>query len=113
MVSPGAAIAAGTWACAMPGAAMRNDRPISALRMEVLPTVHGRSAGAATGAKLHSIRTPVADQWAAQLKRTIMKLSRRQFLRLGGAAAAVPAVSRFARAQSYPSRQIRFIIGYP
>src|SRR3989440_2148546 len=42
-----------------------------------------------------------------------MKFPRRQFLRLAGAAVALPAVSRFARAQAYPSRQIRLIIGYP
>src|SRR5437588_705019 len=42
-----------------------------------------------------------------------MKFPRRQFLRLAGAAVALPAVSRIARAQVYPSRQIRLIIGYP
>src|SRR5215212_11823080 len=42
-----------------------------------------------------------------------MTFPRRQFLRLAGAAAALPAVSRLARAQAYPARQIRLIIGYP
>src|SRR2546423_13847877 len=42
-----------------------------------------------------------------------MTFPRRQFLRLAGAALALPAVSRIARAQAYPSRQIRLIIGYP
>jgi len=42
-----------------------------------------------------------------------MKLRRREFLHLAGAAAALPAVSRLARAQSYPSRPLRMIIGYP
>src|SRR5947208_14718752 len=42
-----------------------------------------------------------------------MKFPRRQFLRLAGTAVALPAVSRIARAQAYPSRQIRLIIGYP
>jgi tripartite-type tricarboxylate transporter receptor subunit TctC len=42
-----------------------------------------------------------------------MRFPRRQFLRLAGAAAALPAVSRLARAQAYASRQIRLIIGYP
>ena len=36
-----------------------------------------------------------------------MKLPRRQFLRLAGGAAALPAVLRIARAQAYPSRPIR------
>jgi tripartite-type tricarboxylate transporter receptor subunit TctC len=42
-----------------------------------------------------------------------MTLPRRQFLRLAGAAVALPAVSRIARAQSYPTRSVRLIIGYP
>jgi tripartite-type tricarboxylate transporter receptor subunit TctC len=42
-----------------------------------------------------------------------MTLPRRQFLRLAGAAVALPAVARIARAQAYPARQIRLIIGYP
>ena len=42
-----------------------------------------------------------------------MKLPRRQFLHLAGAAIALPAASRIARAQSYPSRPLRMIIGYP
>src|SRR5262245_56558326 len=42
-----------------------------------------------------------------------MKLPRRNFLHLAAAAAALPAVSRIAVAQSYPSRPIRLIIGAP
>ena len=42
-----------------------------------------------------------------------MKLLRRQFLRLAAGAAALPAVSRFAWAQSYPSRPVRLIVGFP
>ena len=42
-----------------------------------------------------------------------MKLPRRKFLRLAGGAAALPAVSRFAWAQAYPTRPVRLIIGYP
>jgi len=38
---------------------------------------------------------------------------RRQFLRLAVAAAALPAVSRTARAQTYPSRPVRIIVGFP
>jgi tripartite-type tricarboxylate transporter receptor subunit TctC len=41
-----------------------------------------------------------------------MKLPRRKFLHLAAAAAALPAVSRFAWAQSYPSRPVRIIVGY-
>jgi tripartite-type tricarboxylate transporter receptor subunit TctC len=41
-----------------------------------------------------------------------MKLPRRTFLRLTAGAAALPAVSRFAWAQSYPSKPVRVIVGY-
>src|SRR5215475_8750798 len=42
-----------------------------------------------------------------------MKLPRRNFLQLAAGAAALPAVSRLARAQAYPSRPVRIIVGYP
>jgi tripartite-type tricarboxylate transporter receptor subunit TctC len=38
-----------------------------------------------------------------------MKLPRRNFLHLAAGAAALPAVSRFAWAQTYPSRPVRII----
>jgi tripartite-type tricarboxylate transporter receptor subunit TctC len=37
---------------------------------------------------------------------------RRQFLHLAAGAAALPAVSRIARAQAYPSRPVRIIVGF-
>jgi len=42
-----------------------------------------------------------------------MKLPRRNFLHLAAAAAALPAVSRIARAQTYPTRPVRLIVGWP
>ena len=43
-----------------------------------------------------------------------MKLPRRrQFLHLAAGAAALPAVSRFAWAQAYPSRPVRLLVGFP
>jgi tripartite-type tricarboxylate transporter receptor subunit TctC len=41
-----------------------------------------------------------------------MKLERRRFLRLAGGAAALPAVSRIADAQTYPTRPVRIIVGF-
>jgi tripartite-type tricarboxylate transporter receptor subunit TctC len=41
-----------------------------------------------------------------------MKLSRRNFLHLAAGAAALPAVSRFAWAQAYPTRPVRLIEGF-
>jgi tripartite-type tricarboxylate transporter receptor subunit TctC len=40
-----------------------------------------------------------------------MKLPRRKFLHLAAGAAALPAVSRVARAQAYPTRPITIIVG--
>jgi tripartite-type tricarboxylate transporter receptor subunit TctC len=42
-----------------------------------------------------------------------MKLPRRQFLHLAAGAAALPAVSRIARTQAYPTRPVRVIVGFP
>ncbi len=41
-----------------------------------------------------------------------MKLLRRQFLHLAAGAAALPAVSRFAWAQTYPTRPVRIVVGF-
>ena len=41
-----------------------------------------------------------------------MKLPRRKFLHLAAGAAALPAVSVIARAQTYPSRPVRIIVGF-
>jgi tripartite-type tricarboxylate transporter receptor subunit TctC len=40
-----------------------------------------------------------------------MKLPRRKFLHLAAGAAAMPAASRIARAQAYPTRPVRIIVG--
>jgi tripartite-type tricarboxylate transporter receptor subunit TctC len=42
-----------------------------------------------------------------------MKLPRRKFLHLAAGAAALPPVSRIARAQAYPSRPVRIVVGFP
>ncbi len=42
-----------------------------------------------------------------------MKLPRRQFLQLAAGAAALPAISRLAWAQAYPSRPVRIVVGIP
>jgi tripartite-type tricarboxylate transporter receptor subunit TctC len=41
-----------------------------------------------------------------------MKLPRRQFLHLAAGAAALPAASRIARAQTYPTRPVRILVGF-
>ena len=41
-----------------------------------------------------------------------MRLHRRRFLNLTAAAAALPAASRLAAAEAYPSRPIRLVVGF-
>ena len=42
-----------------------------------------------------------------------MKLPRRRFLHLAASATALPALSRIARAGTYPSRPVQMIVGFP
>ena len=49
---------------------------------------------------------------AGILERDAMKLPRRTFLHLAAGAAALPALSDIVRAQSYPTRPARIIVGF-
>src|SRR5580700_11388565 len=42
-----------------------------------------------------------------------MKLPRRRFLHLSASAAALPALPHVARADTYPSRPVQMIVGFP
>jgi tripartite-type tricarboxylate transporter receptor subunit TctC len=52
------------------------------------------------------------DEPSAKVQGGIMKFPRRQFLHLAAGAAVLPAVSKIAKAQTYPTRPVRLIIGY-
>jgi tripartite-type tricarboxylate transporter receptor subunit TctC len=41
-----------------------------------------------------------------------VRLPRRIFLQLAAGAAALPALSRIARAQTYPTRPVRILVGF-
>ncbi len=41
-----------------------------------------------------------------------MKLFRREFLHLAAGAAALPAISKIAKAQNYPTRPVRLVVGF-
>jgi tripartite-type tricarboxylate transporter receptor subunit TctC len=47
-----------------------------------------------------------------ELNRDVMKLPRRQFLHLAACTAALPAISRIAGAQTYPSQPVHIIVGF-
>src|SRR5450755_996404 len=42
-----------------------------------------------------------------------MEIQRRRFLRVAAAAVALPVVPRIARAQTYPARPVRIVVGFP
>ena len=46
-------------------------------------------------------------------RRLVTRHPRRRFLHLAAGAAVLPAISRGARAQTYPARPVRIIVGYP
>jgi tripartite-type tricarboxylate transporter receptor subunit TctC len=52
-------------------------------------------------------------QMALGLQESTMKLSRRKFLHLAAGPAVLPSVSRFARAQTYPTRPVTMVVPYP
>src|SRR5262245_33377057 len=56
----------------------------------------------------------IAPDYLATRRKTgsaVMSLRRRAFLRLAAGAAALPAVSRIAGAQPYPSRPVHLVVG--
>jgi len=58
-----------------------------------------------------SFGAAAAIGWAQRRCGRCNKLPRRKFLHLAAGAAALPAVSRIARAQTYPSRPVKIIVG--
>ena len=52
-------------------------------------------------------------RWLPAREGTVMTTSRRRFLHVVTGAAALPAVSRIAWAQTYPSRRVRVIVPFP
>src|SRR3954453_14283236 len=51
--------------------------------------------------------------YACCLRRTLMNLARRKLLQLAAVTSALPAISRIAIAQAYPSRTIKLVIPFP
>src|ERR1700686_1812214 len=48
----------------------------------------------------------------ASFRGGVMKLPRRAFLHLAAGAAVLPAVCKIAKAETYPARPVRLIVGY-
>src|SRR5262249_45322689 len=107
--------------------ARRRDRQ-AALRRHGSGTAAARAADAGGARRVSESRDRemVADHQGGQhqggMKRVAspslrrgaaMKPPRRNFLHLAAGAAALPAVSRIARAQAYPTRPVRIVVGFP
>jgi tripartite-type tricarboxylate transporter receptor subunit TctC len=58
-------------------------------------------------------RWPPFGRPCQQLSASAPEISRRQLVNLITGAAALPAFSRIARAETYPSRPVRIIVGFP
>src|SRR5262249_17720627 len=63
------------------------------------------------GGKLMLVSGPSEWVWEGYIM-TSAKLPRRQFLHLAAGTVALPALSRIARAQAYPTRPVRVIVPY-
>jgi tripartite-type tricarboxylate transporter receptor subunit TctC len=79
---------------------------------EIIDKLNEEINVALTDTKLKARLTDLGATVRAFWRGTIMKLPRRQFLHLAAGAAALPAVSRVAWAQAYPSRPVRWIVGF-
>ena len=64
---------------------------------------------------LYSLRVtaPGCARAKPKLETKAMKLPRRQFLHLAAGAGALPRLAQIAWAQTYPSRPVRIIVGFP
>ena len=81
---------------------------------DFIPELSARSADAfanLAAAALPDAQYGTSRQRCTNVRSIAMRLPRRKFLHL--AAGALPAVSRFAWAQGYPSRPVRIIAGFP
>src|SRR5262245_56965143 len=67
-------------------------------------------SGGRSSRRRTSKRNEASRRW--DFRETLMKLPRRNFLHLAAGAAALPAVSRVAWAQAYPTRTVRLIVGF-
>jgi hypothetical protein len=85
----------------------RAEFPIITIRSEI--AVGGQNLPSIIALYFHA-------PWARTLGLAMANLKlphRRQFLHLAAGAAALPAASRMAWAQTYPSRPVRIVVGFP
>src|SRR5262245_9189985 len=64
------------------------------------------------GFTIASLQSPSSPPSRHLTGESTMKLPRRTFLHLAAGAAALPAVASIAKAQSYPSRPVRIVVGF-
>src|SRR5262249_30229492 len=81
-------------------------------RRRSAPTRKPRSPNGGRSSSRRASRRNEADSSPASREGNAMKLPRRNFLHLAAGAAALPAVTRTAWAQNYPTRPVRLIVGF-
>ena len=81
--------------------------------MAAPPPPAGEHSHSQSTSVLRKLSTPASGCPRALVGRNAMKLPRRQFLHLAASAAALPALSRIAKAQAYPARPIRLVVPFP
>src|SRR5262249_45094662 len=81
---------------------------------EIIALLHGEIVKIIALPDMKERRAPLgSDQiGSAREECTIINLPRRNFLHLAAGAAALPAMSRFAWAQAYPTRPVRLIVPF-
>src|SRR6266853_4822121 len=62
---------------------------------------------------LHHLRIMRRERYQRGTHMTNVKLPRRRFLHLAAGAAALPFAPHVARSQTYPSRPVHIIVGFP
>src|SRR5215470_3362265 len=82
------------------------------IRRRSRPTTRPRSRSGGRSSRPRTSRENKSGSSLSISGKNHMKLPRRNFLYLAAGAAALPAASRIARAQVYPSRPVRLILGY-
>src|SRR5262249_14526502 len=88
-------------------------RANSRRRRRSMPTTRPRSRSGGRSSRQRTSRENKSGSRLAFQGSNMMKLPRRNFLHLAAGAAALPAISRFAWAQVYPTRPVRWIVGFP
>jgi Tripartite tricarboxylate transporter family receptor len=66
-----------------------------------------------TGSKIRPTQRRPMKAATGRVRVNAVELARRKFLHRAAGAATLPSLSRSAEAQTYPTRSVRIVVGYP